>query len=101
MVAKRQSEAKETKAYDRSEKLMICVFFSLRRILAASLLGDGETLNSDSMTALVSREIETNTAEQRQHKDFKDFMLNFILPEYALNRRILILKRILTTFVLQ
>jgi hypothetical protein len=63
MFAREQSEVKEAKTYDRSEKSTICVFSSLREFLAVSLFGDGDIFNFNFMIIVVFSEIRTKIAE--------------------------------------
>jgi hypothetical protein len=55
---------------------MICGFFSLRGFLAVSLLGDGESFNSDFMTNVVFPETGTKIAEERSQKGLKILILD-------------------------
>jgi hypothetical protein len=76
MVAKRQSEDKETKASDSRGKPMICVFFSLRRFFAVSAIGNGDLLNSECMIKVVFSEIGTNATESRPQNGRKNPILH-------------------------
>jgi hypothetical protein len=71
MVARRQSEAKETKAYARSEKVDDLPLFQSARVLAVPSLRDNDTFHFDFLINAVFPEIRTKITEERPQNDLK------------------------------